>query len=965
MIAAQKEQVLSDLAQGFTTPNVGMEFLNSLVSTLQKILKVDHVFIGALTRQGSHMKSLSFLSKGEFIPQYEYALSGSPCEQVVGKKFRYFPAQLQELFPEDQELVKFDIHSYAGIPLFNSKREPLGILSALHSEPLNTPEQIENLFMIVARRVELELERMMYEETLKSNEVELKEAQHIAKIGNFEWTAETDRLTWSDELYRIYGYKAQEKPVNFEFYIKHIHPDYRKKVKSEIYGLLQKPGSFDHVYAITNNTGEMRYLRSVGKTVLNGEGQLEKIIGVCHDITKIKLQEQELKKFAEELEERVNHRTKTLEESLAREKLMREIAEITLHRLENVEEMFQQVAEKLGVFMQADRVLLFSYQDYDPSRISVSGLSIREGVPGIEESGVPVLPGQAERITQSNSSLEVCAACPEDLPQSFRSYALENQIQSLLVFEILYGHKLYGRLCIHSLKKRPWTDQEIRVVDDVIRHLTSAIDKIELHKRERKAHQHATEAEHKLRIITDNIPAYVSYINANGEYEYINKRYTDFFQVRSSQLIGQKPKVVIQTQTSVSDKILEALNGNEVTYENVVISPGGEKQTLLVRYIPEFDSNNQVNGIVVLGSDITDLKAIERRLAENEERLRITIAATQMGTWDIDPGTGVVKWDKRCKTLLGLAENAKDELAVFLDGVIPSDREMARTALEKALDPDKREKFELEFRTVGSVDKKMRWLRAVGETFFNSRAPKRFVGGLLDITERKRLEQQKNDFLGIASHELKTPVTSIKGYIQLLEQEVRNKGNEQEANQLKKVDNQINKLVKLINDLLDVTKIESGKLEFNPEPFDFDRLTADTVKAMQYLSPKHQLILHGSTGKRIIGDKDRIEQVITNFISNAVKYSPAAHQVDIHISAETDYVHLSVTDYGLGISTQHLQKIFDRFFRVNSTGLWSSGLGLGLYISAEIIERHKGTISVDSVENKGSVFKFSLPLKVK
>ncbi len=235
-----------------------------------------------------------------------------------------------------------------------------------------------------------------------------------------------------------------------------------------------------------------------------------------------------------------------------------------------------------------------------------------------------------------------------------------------------------------------------------------------------------------------------------------------------------------------------------------------------------------------------------------------------------------------------------------------------------------------------------------------------------DITVRKELERQKDDFIGIASHELKTPVTSLKVFGQVLRNRFVKEGNGGAALQLEKMDAQINRLTSLISDLLDVTKIESGKILFNDEVFDFDILIKEIVEQMQLTSEKHKILLKGSTATQIRGDKDRIGQVLINLLSNAIKYSPQSDKVVVKIKSSNNNVVVCVQDFGIGIPKAKQERIFERFFR--QTGAKEDtfpGLGLGLFISKEIVTRQKGQIWVKSVKNKGALFCFSLPIEHK
>lgn len=233
-----------------------------------------------------------------------------------------------------------------------------------------------------------------------------------------------------------------------------------------------------------------------------------------------------------------------------------------------------------------------------------------------------------------------------------------------------------------------------------------------------------------------------------------------------------------------------------------------------------------------------------------------------------------------------------------------------------------------------------------------------------DITKRKELEKQKDDFISVASHELKTPVTSMKTYTQLLKKKFEMKGETLAAESMAKIDKQINKLSSLIADLLDVTRSQTGNLSLRQETFDMDLLVKEVVENMQLTTTKHSLIIKGTANAQITADRDRTGQVLINFLSNAIKYSPQSKKVFVHVERNKQEVIVGVQDFGIGIPQDKLEQVFERFTRVSGRVMETfPGLGLGLYISARIIKSQQGRIWVESTEKKGSTFYFSLPIK--
>jgi signal transduction histidine kinase len=232
-----------------------------------------------------------------------------------------------------------------------------------------------------------------------------------------------------------------------------------------------------------------------------------------------------------------------------------------------------------------------------------------------------------------------------------------------------------------------------------------------------------------------------------------------------------------------------------------------------------------------------------------------------------------------------------------------------------------------------------------------------------DITERKAAEQQRNDFIGIVSHELKTPVTSLKAFGQVLQLQLEKANDQHMVKMLSRMDAQINKLTHLINDLLDATKIEGGELQFHQELFSFPELLEEIIEEVQRTSEKHKIKQQDVIALHVNGDRERIGQVLTNFLTNAIKYSPDANEIIVRMSIRDNQLVCSVQDFGIGIPANKIDKVFERFFRLADDKLHSfPGIGLGLFISSEIIKRQGGRIWAESSPGIGSTFSFSLPL---
>jgi len=390
----------------------------------------------------------------------------------------------------------------------------------------------------------------------------------------------------------------------------------------------------------------------------------------------------------------------------------------------------------------------------------------------------------------------------------------------------------------------------------------------------------------------------------------------------------------------------------------------------------EIDNINGEKLILLAIEDITakrkiedGLIEVERLLSESKERLKFAVDSAGLGTWDYDPQVRELIWDKRCKEIFDLPPSRTVDIASFFDLIHADDVERVKSSIAETLTDKDSGEFDLEFRTI-PINGRPKWLKAKGRAYFNEEGIAiRFIGTLLDITVQKLIDEatrdllrKKDEFISIASHELRTPITSLKAALQMIER-ITSKTEEMKPAHsfVQKGIKQVDKLIELIKDLIEVTKIQTGKLELKKTRFILDELITECCEDLQVQSDKHKLIIEGEKVIAVYADRNRLEQVIINLISNAVKYSPGGENVLIKVVNGVNEVKVSITDFGIGIPKDKIPFLFDRFFRVDDTSQKYSGLGLGLYISAEIVRRHGGDIGIESVPGEGSTFWFTIP----
>jgi two-component system, chemotaxis family, CheB/CheR fusion protein len=391
----------------------------------------------------------------------------------------------------------------------------------------------------------------------------------------------------------------------------------------------------------------------------------------------------------------------------------------------------------------------------------------------------------------------------------------------------------------------------------------------------------------------------------------------------------------------------------------------------------QFEMHTGEKVILMAVHDVTAKKKVEeglaeaeRLLAESKERLHFAIESAGIGAWDFNPVTKEMIWDSRCKEFYGLAPGDDVDYTVFLKQIHPDDRTITDDAVKKALKGVNNGEFNAEYRTTGLNDQKARWIKSKGKAYFNEKnKASRFIGTVLDISAEKSLEEstkellkKKDEFISIASHELKTPITSLNASLQLL---IRLKDNPSPVMLNRLIDQSsrsMEKISHLVDDLLNVNSMNEGQLKLNKAPFAIAGMIGQCCTHIREAGT-HELILQGDKTLQVNADENRIEQVVVNFLNNAVKYAPDSKIIYVVVEKADDMAKVTVKDFGPGIPGDKLAHLFDRYYRVDYSGRQYSGLGLGLYISSEIIKRHGGQIGVESGEGKGSTFWFTIPLE--
>ncbi|MBB2151336.1 ATP-binding protein [Pedobacter gandavensis] len=384
-------------------------------------------------------------------------------------------------------------------------------------------------------------------------------------------------------------------------------------------------------------------------------------------------------------------------------------------------------------------------------------------------------------------------------------------------------------------------------------------------------------------------------------------------------------------------------------------------------YHPLRDSSDCICGVIIMAAEVTEQVKGKADLLQEQQRSRLAIEAADLGVFDMDVEHGVLKCDLRCKEIFGIGGgDVYDQAQEFMDALHEEDKnrlvKLMRNAFKRPL---KNGDYDVEFRTVSTINQQMRWVRAKGKLFFNEQGmPGRFIGTVLDNTRQKREEQLKNDFIAMVSHELKTPLTSLKAYVQLMKRQGRNQIDHLTAETLEKAETQVNKMVSMINSFLNISRLEAGGIMIEKSAFEFNTLILEVIEEVKAIVDPHVITFSGTEELWLTGDRDKIGQVLTNLLSNAAKYSLHNRDIRLDCRRKDARAQISVTDRGMGIRETDLPYLFTRFQRFESADTKNiSGFGIGLYLCSEIVKSHHGVIWAESEYGKGTTMFFELPIK--
>lgn len=433
---------------------------------------------------------------------------------------------------------------------------------------------------------------------------------------------------------------------------------------------------------------------------------------------------------------------------------------------------------------------------------------------------------------------------------------------------------------------------------------------------------------------------------------------------KGKEVIGKKyfeamPELITQGYRDIFTRVYktgEPYNAVEIPWR---VKQKGELVLKYYNYTiyAQYNVNNKIEGVGIIANEVTAEALINRNIKESEERFRTLTHTLPQLIWVTDSKGNLEFASSRWKEYSGVEPSGEDE---WKEIVHPEDYRTMQSAWHQCL---AEAKVYITDVRIKNKEGYYRWHTVKAEPVLNSdNEIVKWVGAFTDIDNQKAKEQEKDEFISIASHEMKTPLTTAKAYLQMLGLSLENADNDTRIFAVK-ASQAVDRLNELIGELLDVSKMQLGKLNYTMSTFDFNDFINDTVENLQLTWPQNVITKTGKVKSKITGDSNRLQQVVINLLTNAMKYSPDSKEVFIDIAQNKDVIKVAVRDTGIGMSENSISKIFNKYHRIEEHTAQFQGMGIGLYISYEIIQRHQGKLWVESEVGKGSTFFFTLPVK--
>lgn len=631
------------------------------------------------------------------------------------------------------------------------------------------------------------------------------------------------------------------------------------------------------------------------------------------------------------------------------------------------EELMHQAVRQVAHTLHVDYCKILKYQPNQKNFLLIAGHGWQEGlvgkvtVPDQQNSQAGYTLIAQEPVIVKNLAEEKRFKGPEILT--------DHHVVSGISCLINHSDPPYGVLGVHTRTYREFTVDDANFLVSVANMLSTAI-------RTKEDQQKIFASEEQFRTMANSIPQLAWMTDETGYINWYNQRWYDYTGTTLDDVKGWDWQKVHHPDHV--DRVRELFKQNVASgeaWEDTFPLRGkdGLFRWFLSRAQPIRDAQGNIIRWFGTNTDITEQRDRAQALHESEEKLRLAMTTTQIGSFEFSLQKEETPWDPLLRSLWGVPKDEPVTQEFFWKAIHPDDVDMVRTKLTAAVNAENYQEYHATYRVINQQTGQISWIEASGKTIFENNQPVKMVGMVIDMSERKKLEvslqqavkelketdQRKNEFLSILGHELRNPLASLSGGVEILESEMP------EVNKIFSImKHSIGTMARLLDDLLDLNRISQNKIELDIKMVDLKKILEDVIETTESVFKKKNQIITAHLDKAMFiqGDPTRLEQIFSNLLVNASKYTAAGGKVEIQAAQNGDTATINIHDNGIGIEQNIIEEIFTPFFQVTQTGSAPSGLGIGLALSRKLVELHQGSITAQSAgKEKGSTFSVTLP----
>jgi PAS domain S-box-containing protein len=823
--------------------------------------------------------------------------------------------------------------------------------------------------------------RKQARDALRKSEAQLKEAQRLAHLGSWELDLTTQRLDWSDEIYRIFELDRDRFGASYEAFLGLVHPDDREKVDRAYISSVRMKTPYEITHRLLLPDGRVKYVQERGETVYDDAGQPQRSLGTVQDVTE---------------------RMRMAERETARLEQLQRLSELGLTLSGDPSEIFERVVRMIGELFKV-RVVCLS--EIVGSELHFKSVYLAGKV--VRDAGSCPLAVTPCATVETDKELRLFDRVMDRFPRA--SFLRDHQAVAYCGFPALDAQgRVVAVTCLLDDKPREFTEEEQQLLRVFGQRIAIEIERARYLADQQRQVDERQRSHAFIRQIIDTAPNLIFAKDREGRFTLVNKAVAEAYGTTVEHVIGKTDADFNPHAEEVQafrQKDLEVMDARQERFiaEEKITDATGTVRWLQTVKRPILDA--QGTAIMVLGvaTDVTERKRVEEALRTSESRLRLTLNVATDGLWDWNLTTLHAYYSPGWTRLLGLEDQdiPLNNIVDWKSRIHQDDRPWVEQALDDHLDGST-PSYMVEHR-VRHRSGEWKWFAMRGKVVQRDAQgrPVRMMGTMTDITERKMSEmalaqaaqdlEHKNrelieardqaldaarvkaEFLATMSHEIRTPMNAVIGMTGLLLDTALTKEQREYAETVRCSGEH---LLTIISDILDFSKVEAGKLELESLDFDLRTTVEDAIGLVGERAYSKGLdlacLVKAGVPTALRGDPGRLRQVLVNLIGNAIKFTERG-EVVVTVGVEADpavpcssspdpgtVLRFEVMDTGIGVTPEQRKRLFQPFTQADgSTTRKFGGTGLGLAICKQLAELMGGQIGLESIAGQGSTFWFT------